>query len=60
MTETKRPEPYDPDNLMCYYVALSLVESMEKQGCITRKDKVKLYTIVAKKYRINPCSIFAA
>lgn len=60
MAEIKRLDPYQPDNIMQYHVALSLVDSMEKQGCISSKDKTKLFTIVAEKYRINPCSIFAA
>lgn len=60
MAEIKRLDPYQPDNMMRYHIALSLVDSMEKQGCISRKDKAKLYTIVADKYRLNPCSIFAA
>ena len=52
MAEIKRLDPYQPDNLMRYHIALRLVDSMEKQGCISRKDKAK--------YRLNPCSIFAA
>lgn len=60
MAEIKHLDPYQPGNIMQYHVALSLVDSMEKQGCISSKDKTKLFTIVAEKYRINPCSIFAA
>ncbi len=60
MAEIKHLDPYQPDNLMRYHIVLSLVDSMEKQGCISSKDKTKLFTIVAEKYRINPCSIFAA
>ena len=60
MAEIKRLDSYQPDNMMRYHVALSLVDSMEKQGCISCKDKAKLYTKVAEIYRLSSFSIFAA
>lgn len=60
MVKIKHLDPYHPDNLMRYHVALSLVDSMEKQGCISRKDRVKLCTKIAEIYRLSSDSIYAA
>lgn len=60
MAEIKHLDPYQPDNLMRYHVALSLVETTEKQGCISRKDRAKICTIIADKHGIDSYSIYAA
>ncbi|MBQ7504754.1 MAG: hypothetical protein IJT79_05485 [Ruminococcus sp.] len=51
---------YSPDNLINYHTALSLVDRMENDGVINKKEKAILYTKIAEKYGLNPNSIFAA
>ena len=60
MTETKHPEPIASYNIMRYHVALSLVDSMEQRGIVSKRDKDKLYTKIAAIYRLPKDSIFAA
>ena len=51
---------YSPDNLISYHTALSLVDRMENDGVINKKEKSILYAKIAEKYGLNPNSIFAA
>ena len=61
MKEKKQPtEAYNPDNIMKYHTALSVVDNMEKEGFLSASDKRKIYTVIARKYGINSGSIFAA
>lgn len=55
-----KPESYEPENLMKYHTALSVVDNMEKEGFLSVADKKKIYTIIAAKYGISSGSIFAA
>ena len=60
MAEIKRLNPYEPDNLMRYHLSLSLVESMEKRGMISRRDTTKLRTKIIGIYHLSSGSIYAA
>jgi hypothetical protein len=51
---------YSPDNLINYHTALSLVDRMENDGVINKKEKSILYAKIAEKHGLNPRSIFAA
>jgi len=58
--KNKKQNPYTPENLMLYHTALSVADKLNEDGIISNHDKSALYTRIAKKYGINPKSIFAA
>jgi len=53
-------EKYEPQKLMQYHAAVSVVENMERQNFISARDKRKMLTVLAKKYGLSSGSIFAA
>ena len=55
----QRPDAYEPDNLICYHLALSLVDHMEEEGFLAKGDKPAMYALIAHKYGIEKSSIFA-
>ena len=60
MAEIKRLDPCQPDNLMRYHIALSLVDSLGRRGFVSKRDKDKLHTKIAEIYHLSKDSIYAA
>ncbi len=58
--ENTQSDIYSADNLIRYRMAIALADSMENSGCFNASDKKKIYAIIAEKYGLNSCSIFAA
>ena len=55
----QKPDAYEPNNLLCYHVALSFVDQLEAEGFLASGDKAAMYALVAEKYGIEKSSIFA-
>lgn len=51
--------PYGADNLLLYHTALSLAESLVRDGILSAADYRKARTILTKKHGLPLDSIFA-
>lgn len=53
------PEQYSADNLITYWVSLSLVDRLASEGALTATERRKAYTIIARRHGLSLDSIFA-
>lgn len=52
-------EQYSADNLITYWVSLSLVDRLAAEGALTAAERRKAYTIIARRHGLSLDSIFA-
>ena len=52
-------DAYEPDNLIRYHMALSMVDYLEAEGFLAKGDKPAMYALIAQEYGIEKSSIFA-
>ena len=52
------PEQYSADNLITYWVSLSLVDRLAAEDALTVAERRKAYTIIARRHGLSLDSIF--
>ncbi len=52
-------DPYNPNNLIHYHTSLGLLETLQKQGILTKSDFKKACDLLTAKYGFPENSIFA-